>query len=131
MLECQILVKQITSIGYPNQVALLEVELKNVSDQAIEISYTYAPAILQYMKREDRRPDGTFGKINCMNGLSPYSLKPTILSLMPGQATRAHFGCVGTTGPGTYQVQAIFEYDKLKVFSPPIKIELKETKENQ
>ena len=71
MLECRIIVKKATDPRFANEIALLEVELKNVSPKAIDIVYTSAPAILQYMKREGRRPDGTIVKSNCIDGLSP------------------------------------------------------------
>jgi hypothetical protein len=37
MLECRVIVKEKTSVGYPYEVALLEVEPKNVSEKAIDM----------------------------------------------------------------------------------------------
>jgi len=123
MLECRVIVaKKTTDSRFNNEVALLEVELKNVSDKIIEIVYTAAPAILQYMRREDRSPDGTIVKSNCKDYLSPHSR--SILKLSPGQATKFHFGTIGGVGPGIYQVQATFEYEKMKAVSPVLKVEL-------
>ncbi len=127
-LECRIIVNEITTKGYPNEFALLEVELKNVSDKAIDIRYTCIPPILQYMKREDRTPDGKIFKGNCRDSLSPFSAEPRIFRLKPGQATKAHFGSVGAEGPGTYRIQAIFEYEKMKAISPVLEVEMKPLK---
>lgn len=128
MLECRVIVSKTTKIGVANEVGLFEVELKNTSDKPIEIRFTYAPAILQFMKKEVRRPDKTNAKYRCVESLSPFSVEPTIFTLQAGQATRAAFGSEGAHGPGVYRVQAIFEYEKLKAVSPTVEVDLKSLK---
>jgi hypothetical protein len=127
MLECRVLFYKTTKIGVPNEVAVFEVELKNISDKPIEIAYTYAPEILQFMKKEVHRPDKTKVTYKCLDSLSPFSEKPRIFTLQPGKATKAPFGSEGKE-PGVYRVQAIFEYENMKAVSPVVEVELKSLK---
>ena len=127
MLECRVILKEkTTDPRFANEVALLEVELKNVSAKAIDIVYTSAPAIFQYMKREDRIPDGKMVKSNCIDNSSPHTR--SILTLSPGQAIKGHFGTIGGVGPGIYRIQATFEYEKIKAVSPVLEVELRPLK---
>ncbi len=129
MLQCRVIVEEITTKpDVPNEIAILEVELKNVSDKAIKIGFTRAPAILQYMRGEVQRPDGTVLKFRCADYLSPFSPDPTIFTLQPGQVTKAAFGSEGAQGPGIYRIQAIFEYEKMKAVSPVVEVKLKPLK---
>ena len=75
MLECRVIVKEITTVGYPNKVALLDVELKNVSDKAIDIRYTFAPQSFNLRAEE---------KTGCRTGqLSKASAWTACLPILP------------------------------------------------
>ena len=127
MLQCRVILREITTEkGVPNEVAAFDVEIKNISDKSIDIRFTAAPAVLQFMKGEVNRPDGTSLKFKCKDYLSPHT--PTILTLRPGQATKGSFGSEGAQGPGVYRVQAFFEYENLKAVSPVVEVDLKPLK---
>jgi hypothetical protein len=129
MLRCRfIMVEKNTRPGFLNEFALLEVELKNVSDKAIEIRYTRARALLRFMKGEGQRPDGTIVKYNCADGLAPFSVLPKTLTLRSGEAIKEHFGSIGGDGPGLYRITALFEYEKMKAVSPMLEVDLRPLK---
>src|SRR5262249_50606878 len=126
VLECRVIVaERFTRDGFANEFARMEVEVKNVSNKPFDIAFTRAPEILQYMKREDRNPDGRIATGNCTDSLAPFSAKPIIRTWPPGQTLKAHFGSIGAGGPGVYQVKAIFAYRDVRVVSPVVEIELK------
>jgi hypothetical protein len=125
MLECRVVLLGASFEGGNTEVAILEVELKNVSGKSIDIRYNCLPPILEHMRKEVAMPDGRVVKYNCGEPLSPYSFTPLTKTIDPGKVVRVPFGKVGGNRSGVYRVQAILEYGTLKVASPFLEIELK------
>ena len=123
-LECRIILKHRSS-DCKNQFVAPTVELKNVSQKAIDIIYRDNP-ILQYLTSEVREPDGTIVKHHCGDG-GAFDPHGTVESLKPGQTIRVNHRIpgLGHKGPGIYRIQVQFEYQDLKAISPAVEIELK------
>jgi hypothetical protein len=127
MLECRVIAKNDMQGNPPREIAVLYMELKNVSDKAIVFRSTYIPP-LAFMKREIRGPDGILSTDNRSEILAPNSFEPRDYTLKAGETWKEPFGSVGEAGPGVYRIKALFEYEKLKVASPVVTVELRDVK---
>lgn len=124
VIECRLIIKERIKGSPPNELAVLEVAIKNVSDKKLEIVSTYGPAIREYLKAEVFSPDGKKAIIGGSTSLSPFG-EPILTTLEPQQVTRVHLGSVGHKGPGKYRVRVIFENQNLKAVSPILEFDLK------
>ena len=130
MLECRILRDRSAEAS---DLPLYEIEIKNVSDRKIEIAGSSDP-LLDLLVIEATTSSGTVEKIKPADVLSTL-LSPSAKTqvLEPGLAwTRSLTLLAGSSfvsgqpmQPGTYQMQAVFEYAGVRTVSDKVAIELK------
>jgi hypothetical protein len=102
-----------------------ELELENLSRDVVEIRYDMSP--LQYLELVVTGPSGDvvsqgyFG-----NRFSPFG-EERVLRLRPGETFTGEVPLLGTVPrekrpPGTYQVQAVYEYNGVRAASEPLPV---------
>ncbi|MBI3824213.1 MAG: hypothetical protein HY289_16215 [Planctomycetes bacterium] len=128
-IECRVTFRKALDADSRGEIAILEVEIRNVSGKPINVATTYASPILPYLKREITLPGGVLETDRRIETLSPYSIEPEVFTLKPGDKWKAPFGMVGTQGPGVYRVKAHFQCDKLSAISPTLEVEIRDVKQ--
>lgn len=102
-----------------------ELELENLSGHEIEIEYQMA--VLQYLDLIVRDATGkTISDRHYGDRFSPFEL-PKVLCIPTGQKFRANVNLFATVSqkpvaPGTYNVQAVFEYNDVRAESEPLEV---------
>jgi hypothetical protein len=104
-----------------------EVEIENVSPNVVEIKGTMHP--LQYLnlvildERGRPVPAAPYGNL-----FSPRE-RPYVLRLAPGESYTHNVSLLGTIAPdkqvpGTYTVQAVYEYEGMEAVSEPLCVQI-------
>ena len=107
-----------------------EVELENLSQDVIEIEWDRHP--LQYLHLVITDAAGSLVPATPYSDkFSPYSFTPQVFRLVPGQKYTHIVGLLGDVPeekrlPGTYAVQAVYEYQGLKAVSEPLQVQIPE-----
>jgi hypothetical protein len=104
-----------------------EVEIENVSPDAIEIQVAMHP--LQYLDLLIRDAAGAFVPAAPYGHLFSPRETPYVLRLAPGEKYTHNVSLLGTVPeaeqlPGTYSVQAVYEYNGMKAISASLTVEL-------
>jgi hypothetical protein len=103
-----------------------EVELENIASSALAISVRSSP--LQHLNLIVKDAEGRVVSVGHYGNLfSPGPEERTFL-LQPGEKYLANVSLLGTVPaesrrPGTYTVQAVYEYDSVRAVSPPFVLE--------
>jgi hypothetical protein len=102
-----------------------EVELQNLSASPMEI--TYWMTALQYLNLVVARSDGKVISEGHFGDRFAPTLEPLVLRLEPGDKFTANvllFATVPQTPvpPGTYAIQAIYEYNGFRAVSDPLSV---------
>jgi hypothetical protein len=104
---------------------MAEVELRNVSTTPVEVLYHMTA--LQHLNLVVARADGTVVSEGHFGDRFAPTLEPQVLRLDPGQTFAANVHFFATVrcdpiAPGTYTVQAIYEYNGLRAVSDPVEV---------
>jgi hypothetical protein len=104
-----------------------EFELENVSPAVIEIPVKTSP--LQHLNLVVRDARGTVVTEGFYGDLFSPLAEPYTLRLQPGEKYTGPVSLLGNVPktklqPGTYTVQAVYEYNGLKAVSEPLGVEL-------
>jgi hypothetical protein len=105
--------------------SLAEVELQNVSTSPLEISYRMT--VLQYLNLLVTNADGVVVSEGHFGDRFAPTLEPHILRLAPGEKITAKVHLFATVPcdpipPGTYLVQAVYEYDGVRAVSNLVQV---------
>jgi hypothetical protein len=102
-----------------------EVELENQSASPLEISYQMT--VLQYLNLAVTAADGRVVSEGHFGDRFAPTLEPQVLRLAPGQKFTANIHLLATVRddaipPGTYWVQAVYEYNGFRAVSEPVQV---------
>jgi hypothetical protein len=102
-----------------------EVELENRSSEPFEIKYTMTP--LQFLNLVVNGPDGAVVSEGHYGDHFSPTLEPLVLRLLPGETFTAPVSLLATVPrerrrPGSYLVQAIYQYNGLHAVSEPVEV---------
>jgi len=126
-LQCRIIPQR--KAGKIGDIVLGQIELKNVGEASIEIRWYSDP--MQYLNLIVRDPDGKNISVFCYGDqFSPYWPAPQILNLHPRESYSSTVNLLGTVKkknmvPGSYRIQAIYNYENIKAVSEVVEILLK------
>jgi hypothetical protein len=100
-----------------------EVELENLSPTPVEIAYRMT--VLQYLNLVVTSSDGTVVSEGYFGDRFAPTLEPQVLRLEPGGQFAANVHLFATMPhssipPGSYVVQAVYEYDGFRAISDPL-----------
>ncbi|MCI0463602.1 MAG: hypothetical protein L0Z62_42240 [Gemmataceae bacterium] len=106
---------------------MAEVELQNISATPFEIAYRMT--VLQYLNLVVTGADGSLVSEGHFGDRFAPTLAPLVLRLEPGEKFTADVHLLATVRcdpipPGTYTVQAIYEYDGFRAVSDPLQVEI-------
>jgi hypothetical protein len=108
-----------------------EVELENLSDAPLEIEYRMA--VLQYLHLVVRDSQGcVVSEGHFGDRFSPFE-KDQVLRLGPGESYKHNVHFFATVPkaqrtPGTYSVQAVYEYNGFRAESDPVEVTVEASK---
>jgi hypothetical protein len=102
-----------------------EVELENQSASPLEISYQMTA--LQYLNLVVTDADGRIVSEGHFGDRFAPTLEPQVLRLAPGEKFTANIHLLATVRgdaipPGTYWVQAVYEYNGFRAVSEPVQV---------
>jgi hypothetical protein len=104
-----------------------EVEIENISSEAIEIEVTMHP--LQYLDLRVTDADGKLVPAPPYGNIFSPRETSYFLRLAPGEKYTHNVSLLGNIPeercfPGTYIVQAVYEYNGVRVVSEPLQVQL-------
>jgi hypothetical protein len=104
---------------------MAEVELENVSTAPLEIAYRMTA--LQYLNLVVTNAGGAVVSEGHFGDRFAPTLEPLVLRLEPGEKFTAPVHLLATVRsepppPGTYTVQAVYEYEGLRAISDPVQL---------
>jgi hypothetical protein len=104
-----------------------ELELENRSAVPVEIAYQASP--LEYLDLIVTGPSGAVVSTDYFGNRFSPMMERAVLRLLPGQTFRAPVPLLSTVPPekrcpGVYTVEAVYEYNRLRVAAAPLRVEV-------